>query len=620
MTLKLYSNIPWDNAYNHTVDFRDSNNGFSSSVRNSYFASHLYSDESLEDSAILFDSQQYIIGKPQIELISNGINYCIFNMPESTKTFYAFITDIEYYNKDASIVRFEIDVMQTYMSEIISGNYQNYIARHHHDRWISGSIPNLNTIPDVVEKTISNYTSIEKIDVSNGKDGLMYVLVYTTDWISGIEKPQNASEKDLTAEFINGTPFPLYCYVFPFHPENSNSKNAFFVRNGGGNILPISGIDLLLGAANIIDVFICDFLPTPPSVEMNEASNSVTYTFDVSEMTDTGESYANKGFFCAKAENSNNYVMYISSHYFGDAQSKSHISSMPNVPSYDIYRGHTAFTGNQNSSRNIFNETKLYTSQYTTVNITNFQNTVVLEPQHIPFGTGVIIQGRAALSGIPSFVYEFPTYNGGGIFRNSLVDSSPRDLPYATSQYYETLSRSKASFWGGPALNTLHNIYGGVSTSGQTSIIDSAVALKSSIDKSAFQVAADMQSKKDLFTAPLIANNVVSGGAGHVSLERYGLAYWIEYAENENELADFWNAYGYPTERFYKISEIISTRYWHNYIETKSSCFPNIGNLEHRKKIEKIFDSGITFWHDRNGVYKDIGDYSKENAELSLIG
>ena len=108
-TIKLYSGVPLDNTYNHTLYFANK------SEQQSYFSVSKYT----------FSSQSYQRverGKMRIERKADDLydcNYLAFkNVNYGNKWFYAFITSVEYVNNVTSEITFEIDVMQTYLFDV----------------------------------------------------------------------------------------------------------------------------------------------------------------------------------------------------------------------------------------------------------------------------------------------------------------------------------------------------------------------------------------------------------------------------------------------------------------------------------------------------------------------
>ena len=108
-TIKLYSGVPLDNTYNHTLYFA------SESEQRSYFSVSKYT--------ISAQSYQRVErSKMRIERKADDLydcNYLAFkNVNYGDKWFYAFITSVEYINNVTSEITFEIDAMQTYMFDV----------------------------------------------------------------------------------------------------------------------------------------------------------------------------------------------------------------------------------------------------------------------------------------------------------------------------------------------------------------------------------------------------------------------------------------------------------------------------------------------------------------------
>lgn len=110
-TIKLYSGIPLDNTYNHTLYFA------SISEQNSYFHGGLAKYTLANNSY-----QRVERGKMRIERKADDLydcNYLAFqNTNYGNKWFYAFITGVEFVNNVTSEITFEIDSMQTYMFDV----------------------------------------------------------------------------------------------------------------------------------------------------------------------------------------------------------------------------------------------------------------------------------------------------------------------------------------------------------------------------------------------------------------------------------------------------------------------------------------------------------------------
>lgn len=121
-TIKLYSGIPLDNTYEHTLYFA------SLSAQNAYFHGGIAKYTLANNSY-----QRVERGKMRIEKKADDIydcNYLAFqNTNYGNKWFYAFITGIEYINNITSEIMFEIDSMQSYLFDIQIKDC--YVLREH---------------------------------------------------------------------------------------------------------------------------------------------------------------------------------------------------------------------------------------------------------------------------------------------------------------------------------------------------------------------------------------------------------------------------------------------------------------------------------------------------------
>lgn len=111
-TIRIYSGVPLDNTYNHTLYFG------SVQEQNAYF--HAPSRPKYTLSAQSYNRVER--GRMRIERKADDLydcNYLAFqNSNYGNKWFYAFITGVEYINNITSEITFEIDSMQTYLFDV----------------------------------------------------------------------------------------------------------------------------------------------------------------------------------------------------------------------------------------------------------------------------------------------------------------------------------------------------------------------------------------------------------------------------------------------------------------------------------------------------------------------
>lgn len=118
---KLIAGVPFDNTHKHTIWFK------TKSEQLTYFTSKMV--RTFTDFSYVRQSG-YVVRVPiKADAIYN-CNYCMFqNAGFGDKWFYGFITDVEYVNNEVSAVSFEIDYLQTWMTDF---NFdESYVEREH---------------------------------------------------------------------------------------------------------------------------------------------------------------------------------------------------------------------------------------------------------------------------------------------------------------------------------------------------------------------------------------------------------------------------------------------------------------------------------------------------------
>ena len=106
-TIKLLTNCPLDNTYDHTIYFT------SASAQTSYFES-LTKYAYLEYSYVRHNRTLKVQAPVGANLYD--CNYVMFqNSAFGAKWFYAFIKGVEYVNNGVSQIEFQIDIMQTWL-------------------------------------------------------------------------------------------------------------------------------------------------------------------------------------------------------------------------------------------------------------------------------------------------------------------------------------------------------------------------------------------------------------------------------------------------------------------------------------------------------------------------
>src|SRR5690606_16405740 len=117
----------------------------------------------------LTQQTNYLLGKPRVHSMTQatfqrlegkhfikadksidylwGLNYLMFqNAQYNNKWFYAFVTNLEYRQRNTTYVYFQIDVLQTWRFEM---NFKpSFVVREHRPLWNSDGTPVINTVDE----------------------------------------------------------------------------------------------------------------------------------------------------------------------------------------------------------------------------------------------------------------------------------------------------------------------------------------------------------------------------------------------------------------------------------------------------------------------------------------
>lgn len=179
-TVYLMKNVPLDPTYQHTVLFNSREN--QAAVMLTY-----------TEAGLQFENQSYQRhGRGYLRVAKNvgellNCNYMMFRNYNSEtlsydRWFYAFVTDVEYVNEATTLVRYEIDIMQTWLFD-----YQLdpvFVEREHSTTDVAGD----NLLEDNLEHGEYIFRDYQRVGVfGKGQENPMKVLMYVTAEESGGE-------------------------------------------------------------------------------------------------------------------------------------------------------------------------------------------------------------------------------------------------------------------------------------------------------------------------------------------------------------------------------------------------------------------------------------------------
>lgn len=171
--VKFYRDIPWNNDYKHTIWFTNVN------AQNTFFASKL----AYTFNDFTYVRQSGVIRVPHIADDLYNCNYISFlNAGYGNKTFYAFITKVEYVNNETTHIHFELDYIQTWLFDITVE--QCFVEREH----VSDDTVGLHTVDEKLE---TGEYIIEDTRKLNYNKGAMFITETATtpteaEWVNNI--------------------------------------------------------------------------------------------------------------------------------------------------------------------------------------------------------------------------------------------------------------------------------------------------------------------------------------------------------------------------------------------------------------------------------------------------
>lgn len=274
-TIKIYSGVPLDNTYKHTLYFSTVEN------QNTYF----HGTQSILKHTLPVQSYQRVVRDKMRVAIKTDLlyecNYIAFqNTNFGQKWFYAFLLSAEYVNNETSEITFEIDVMQTYFFDITLK--PSFIERQH-------------SVTDKVgENLVDENLAIGEyqldLDISSGVFG--DVKINSDGTFNGF-RPYVMYTAQEQLGSINGEMIAnVYCGT------TVSSFNRIYSETGSGSGDGINNWLSNMNAENRLDEIVCIYM-APKNFDKTEYGDVRTRDFGIAKPSGNG-SYVprNKKLLC----------------------------------------------------------------------------------------------------------------------------------------------------------------------------------------------------------------------------------------------------------------------------------------------------------------------------------
>lgn len=569
--VRLFDNVPFDLNYEHTRWFS------SKAEQNTYFNS--LNGITLFDDVIFkyirIEEGEVKVKATQEQLI--GANY--IEIKNENKIYYGFITEVLYGNSNMAIIKFTLDVIQTFMFDI--SFKKSFIEREHCNRWNKDGSPIVNTVPENFD--LGN--EYQLVSALSGGDNYWQqhrklLLITSTE-------PLGNDNEGLA---LSGIATPMFYYIFMYTDETHehimlNGETLNNVPHGQSifNLFKIL-FQEQENQKKIVDISYLPFLPLQNTIT-KESSNTINITCSSLSKLDIG-----LGVHLAKVKL--NFARKINKFIHTD----------------NIF-------GIINIDKKI-TESKLLFYPYSFLSLKdNLGKPFLIKPELN--GDKLEISASSLITPNPRVLYGVETYKGIGTdFDKGLIRDFITSIPLI-SDYSETyLQGNKNSL----AMKSSLGIVGGISSIGLGAMaMTTGVGGLYGIGMLSGGIMSTMSSIGNVISKVEDINNIpdsVEQQSGYANLNvgfnKFAPVVDVMRIRDEKLfiIQDFFKMYGYAVHRL-KVPNI-KTRQNFNYVKTQGANIIGKVPKEILDKLIEIFNKGITLWHTDN-----LFDYDVENNERS---
>lgn len=585
--IRLLSGVPFSNDYKNTRWFDTITD------QTNYFQSKTLVHSMDQANFQRIEGKHFIAVNENIEKLWKT-NYLMFRNTEiglGTGWWYAFVTKLEYKQKNTTYVHFEIDVFQTWK---FSMEFKpSYVIREHCPLWNADGSPVINTVDEGLDYG-SEYDTVSVQNIQpTGSYKWMVILTK--------EPMHNGSTNNIKPSVV-GMPQPLCVYLVPFR-DNNTVPNVYLSMQGVGGIISkptevLKGLYTDTNAVNnVVSIYITDFAGIPVTFD----GDGVMYfpdPYDVSvvQVSDGGTAYFNC-LMVNKIEDFGTEVRVIGN-------------------KYDNYK--------------TVKESKLLMYPYTQLTLDDFKGNRVMFKNEYIFNPNIILLIKGSLGhsnktsyGIQDYNYNSTEYSlqGNMSDEHALINNEPNDVPILTDMLAAYIQGNRNSLqvqkqsilWNG-SMNAIGGIVGGVGaglSKNPVGVASAGVGVVQGIGNTVLEIQAMQAKKQDIANTPSQIAKMGSNTSYTIGNNFNGLFLIKKQIKSEyrRKLEHFFNMFGYKINEV-KIPNFHTRQYW-NYVQTSSCTITGNFNNEDLQKLKSVFDNGITFWHT-----DDVGNYSLDNEVI----
>jgi len=626
-TIYLCKNAVVDTTYNHTIDFK------SSEEQRLYWSSLV--KYTISDTSYIRRQRPFLkVDKPLDSL--QDVNYLYYKAKENSKFYYCFVTSKEWVAEDTTYIYFEVDVIQTYLFDYKLK--ESYVLQEHTDRWNTDKTPIYSRTDEglnygeeyTVESAYKIISNLEEdtsaINPNNKQHIRWYLALCSThgDKVEGDTKIYG----DIPTN-IWGSSNPYIIYLLP----SFNLVDKFTFVANGGDTSTIDGVTTFLrdmgaeGSSGVIQqIFKINYLPFDVNYKVADGNISI----NIGGGKVWHDIVAIKGKTELGTDTTHHYLklsQVTSINFLGNLKlAEMDIftgidNAMPTAEQWADVKANPRTT-----TRDKRFESKLLTYPYRYNLLTDWKSTPSVIKNEYLAGDKITVKYSQGIgfNGVGRFWIDNyrKDLEGRG---NALYQLTSEELPIVSDAYYSymlanrnQIEANKTNAVTSSLANVGQSLIGGAIFGGGVGAIQGAVggAISGAVNYTNM-VRTENSKQKDLKNLPDTIINSNDGNFNSLDGNEYLTFYRMKICcEFEEMLADAFHLTGYTIKRV-KLPNLKSrTRF--NYIKTAGANIVGSFDQNDLTKIKAIFDNGITFWHYSERDFNPL-DYSYENIETSLL-
>lgn len=561
------TSVEWPSNYLHVHDW------YSRTERDDYFAALSAKQQVYTISPLAQIRKSGSLKLPTVEsqqdpnptgklslTILESCNYLYF--VQDGRTWYYFITKVEYLGNQQSIVYLELDYWQTYLFDFKLKSC--YVERGHLNHYLGKyTIIDYANVPEYVEAgdtfVIEDMGNVQQMGMKDESGGYIKFLIVITS--NNKLKPV---EGFAVERAYYDYKLPFYVFWIPYQTNVTTYSNMQVNNDNSTPQLYASFNDMIAEFQNdpyTIALYIAENTPFPMNPTKHGNNFYVSSKFGTTIKVTINDTQAWVGLMnCGRGTFSpfpdTVYDLPIT------ADGKDKFDLYP----YDFY--------------------KL---------MSNRGNELVLRPQ---FAKGITPKLSYYLSILPDYKIGYSTNMQGDPAANAVANNGLNELPILSDAYKEFLARKKASTQAGLAISTVKGIGGLFASETGGEVFNNLVdTLAPHVMLSA--KVRDLQDTPD--SIKKCGNNIsFETQTDTVGLHLYHYSVTPEF---KRSLKNYFDRMGYAIKQFMDASWFINSRPLYNYIKTVDA--PITGNIptEAKEKIASIFNTGTTIWHRDSTMY-----------------